>query len=101
MKKPTLREYLDGVREECNAATEGPWKPVGVGRNEAGLPVVKAEGKEIALCRANDLTTDDLNAICIAHSRTNVEVLLNMVEAVYDEAVLRKRLEALVPEGEE
>lgn len=98
MKKPTLREYLDGVREECNAVDIG------------GVDDPRLE----------EWTRDRATIEFLAHSRTNVEVLLNMVEAIYDEAVcptrgfkdlepgevidapaLQKQLEDLVPEGEE
>ena len=125
----SLKEYLNQVKERCDAATEGPWSDI---KNQYGDQLQESlfcpRGDEIARVYDENYNRSD-NYEFIAHARQDVEVLLEMVKAMqphikhlkntefekwvkidesHSETVkfkpfleLAKKLEALIPKGGE
>lgn len=94
---PCLTEYLAQVKERCEAATEGPWKwedwSEDNGPKEttlAALPHTRKEGVSylfpdlgncLLSCEEEPDNKNDKHFI--AHARTDVPMLLEMVEGMH------------------
>ena len=78
-----LRETLNRIRRQVNAATEGPWRHISI--FEVGGFVENPHGRELF-----DWAQDDAGTICapdpdaefVAHARTDVPALVEALRAV-------------------
>jgi len=71
-----LDKYLKELEERLNAATEGPWKVVGNDNWKLkGFPQIEMSDENLTYFPVDC----NKNAKFIAHSRTDVEVLLKII----------------------
>ena len=105
----TLDEYLKTVEKRCEAATEGPWVVVDNGFDGYIKPPEHTDQYLICGGQRNEgyIGKDEPNTQFIAHARTDVPVLLEMLDWLIGETriglndkqekYMIEKLEALVP----